>query len=87
MIAEDQPEVKVRLVHGRPVADLGALRKYHREYYHARKEERECERCHGKFSSQSALVRHQRRGQKRLLLRTKAELEMLRSANLSESNV
>ena len=35
--------VKVRLVKGKPVADIDALRKYNREYYHATKQEVECE--------------------------------------------
>ena len=83
MTETDQPVhaegiVKVRLVRGKPVADLDALRKYHREYYHTSKQECECERCKCKFSSESALVRHQRSGQKCLLLRAKAELEVLR---------
>ena len=69
----------VRLVKGKPVADIDALRKYHRDYYHANKENRECEHCTCKFTSRSALVRHQRRNQKCALLRAKAELEMLRS--------
>ena len=83
MTETDQPVhaegiVKVRLVRGKPVADIDALRKYHREYYHASKQECECEHCKCKFSSESALVRHQRSGQKCLLLRVKAELEVLR---------
>ena len=83
MTETDQPVhaegiVKVRLVRGKPVADVDALRKYHREYYHANKKEGECEHCKRKFSSQSALVRHQRSAQKCLLLRAKAELEVLR---------
>ena len=71
--------VSVRLVKGKPVKDIDALRKYHRDYYHANKEELECEHCVCKFTSRSALVRHQRRNQKCALLRAKAELEMLRS--------
>ena len=83
MTETDQPVhaegiVKVRLVRGKPVADVDALRKYHREYYHANKQEGECEHCKSKFSSESALVRHQRSAQKCLLLRAKAELEVLR---------
>ena len=70
--------VKVRLVRGKPVADVDALRKYHREYYHNNKQECECEHCHSKFTSESALVRHQRSGQKCLLQRARAELENLR---------
>ena len=70
--------LKVRLVRGKPVADIDALRKYHREYYHTSKQECECEHCKCKFSSEGALVRHQRSGQKCLLLRAKAELEVLR---------
>ena len=42
--------VKVRLVRGKPVADVGALIKYRREFYHANKQEGECERCKSKFS-------------------------------------
>ena len=71
--------VSVRLVPGKPVADIDALRKYHREYYHANKLECECEHCTCKFSRESALVRHQHRSQKCALLRAKAELDMLRS--------
>ena len=32
MTETDKP-IKVRLVRGKPVADVDALRKYHREYY------------------------------------------------------
>ena len=71
--------VSVRLVKGKPVKDIDALRKYHRDYHHANKEELECEHCVCKFTSRSALVRHQRINQKCALLRAKAELEMLRS--------
>ena len=71
--------VSVRLVKGKPVADIDALRKYHRDFYHANKKDRECEHCTCKFTSQSAFVRHQRRNQKCALLRARAELEMLRS--------
>ena len=70
--------LKVRLVRGKPVADVDALRKYHREYYHSNKQECECEHRHSKFSSESALVRHQRSTQKSLLQRAGAELENLR---------
>ena len=49
--------VSVRLVRGKPVADIDALRKYHREYYRANKLECECEHCTCKFSGQSALLR------------------------------
>ena len=45
MTETDQPS-KVRLVRGKPVADVDALRKYHREYYHSNKQECECEHCH-----------------------------------------
>ena len=79
MTETDQPS-KVRLVRGKPVADVDALRKYHREYYHSSKQERECEHCHSKFSSESALVRHQRSAQKCLLQRARAGLENLRHA-------
>ena len=44
MTETDQP-IKVRL---EPVADVDALRKYHREYYHNNKQECECEHCHSK---------------------------------------
>ena len=74
----DEGIAKVRLERGKPVADVGALRKYHREYYRANKQEGECEHCKGKFSSESALVRHQRSAQKCLLQRARAELEVLR---------
>ncbi len=43
--------VSVSLVRGKPVADIDASRKYHREYYHANKLECECEHCTCKFSS------------------------------------
>ena len=72
------PTTKVRLVRGKPVADVDALRKYHREYYHANKQACECEHCKRNFSSESALVRHQRSAQKCLLQRARAELEALR---------
>ena len=68
--------VQVRLVKGKPVADIDALRKYHREYYRLNKQECEREHCKTKFTSQSALARRQRRNQKCALLRAKAELEM-----------
>ena len=77
MTETDQPS-KVRLVRGKPVADVDALRKYHREYYHSNKQECECEHCHSKFSSESALARRQRSAQKCLLQRARAELENLR---------
>ena len=76
--ANDQV-AKVRLVKGKPVADIDALRKYHREYYHLNKQECECECCTTNFTSQSALVRHQRRAQKCALLHARTELEMLRN--------
>ena len=77
--------VKVRLVKGKPVADIDALRKYHREYYHLNKQECEREHCNTKFTSQSALVRHQRRNQKCALIRVQAELEMLRNGQVTEN--
>ena len=80
VVTANDEVVSVRLVRGKPVADIEALRKYHREYYHANKQE--CEHCTVKFSSQSALVRHQHRSQKCALLRAKAELEMLRSGQV-----
>ena len=76
--------VKVRLVKGKPVADIDALRKYHREYYHLNKQECERERCKTKFTSQSALVRQQRRNQKCGLLRATNELEMLRNGQVTK---
>lgn len=79
--ANDQV-VSVRLVRGKPVADIDALRKYHREYYHANKQEVECEHCKHKFTCQSGYVRHQRRNQKCALLRAQAELEMLRNGQV-----
>ena len=82
VVTANDEVVSVRLVRGKPVADIDALRKYHREYYHANKQECECEHCTVKFSSQSALVRHQHRSQKCALLRAKAELEMLRSGQV-----
>ena len=86
MTEPDQPIyaeriAKVRLVRGKPVADVDALRKYHREYYHSNKQECECEHCKCKFTSESALVRHQRSGQKCLLQRARAELELLRTSS------
>ena len=77
MTETEQPQ-KVRLVRGKSVADVDALGMYHREYYRASKQECNCEHCGHKFSSESALVRHQRSAQKCLLLRAKAELEALR---------
>ena len=76
--------VSVRMVRGKPVKDIDALRKYHREYYHTYKQECECEHCEAKFSSQSALVRHQRRNQKCALIRANAELEMLRNGQVTK---
>ena len=76
--------VKVRLVKGKPVADIDALRKYHREYYHATKQGVECERCKHTYTSQSAYVRHVRCNQKCQLLRATAGLEMLRSGQVSK---
>jgi hypothetical protein len=76
--------VKVRMVRGKPVKDIDALRKYHREYYHSYKQECECEHCKVKFSSQSALVRHQRKNQKCALIRANAELEMLRNGQVAK---
>ena len=58
--ANDQV-IKVRLVKGKPVADIDALRKYHREYYHATKQEVEREHCEKKCTSQSAYARHRRK--------------------------
>ena len=37
MTETDKP-TKVRLVRGKPVADVDALRKCHREYYHTNKQ-------------------------------------------------
>ena len=74
----------VRLVKGKPVKDIDALRKYHREYYHATKQGIECEHCKHTYTSQSAYVRHQRRNQKCALLLTQAELEMLRSGQAAK---
>ena len=75
--ANDQV-VKVRLVKGKPVADIDALRKCHREYYRATKQEVECELCKKKYTSRSAYVRRQRQNQKCALLRAEAELGLLR---------
>ena len=75
---------KVMLVKGKPVAGTDALRKYHREYYHSNKQEREREHCKTKFTNQSALARHQRRNQKRVLLRTRTELETLRNGQVTK---
>ena len=69
---------------GNPVKDTDGLRKYHREHYHLNKQECECEHCKTKFTSQSALVRHQRRNQKRALLRARTELEMLRNGQVDK---
>ena len=76
--------VKVSLVKGKPVSDVDALRKYHREYYHATKQGVECEHCKHTYTSQSALARHMRRNQKCQLLRATAKLEMLRSGQVSK---
>ena len=81
--ANDQV-AKVRLLKGKPVADVHALRKYNREYYHLNKQECECEHCKTKFTSQSALVRHQRRNQKCALLRARIELDMLRNGQVEK---
>ena len=43
--------VSVRLVRGKPVADIDALRKYHREYYHANKTSRSASAGTAKSSS------------------------------------
>ena len=72
VVTANDEVVSVRLVRGMPVADIDALRKYHREYYHVNKQECECEHCTCKFPSLSALVRHQRRSQKCVRLRAKA---------------
>ena len=77
-MTETNKPIKVRLVRGKPVDDIDSLRKYHREYYHSNKQECECEHCKCKFTSESALVRHQRSGQNCLLQRARAELENLR---------
>ena len=74
VITANEEVVSVRLVRGKPVADIDALRKYHREYYHANKQGCECEHCTVKFLSQSALVRHQRRSQKCALPHATAEI-------------
>ena len=42
VVTANDEVVSVRLVRGRPVADIDALRKYHREYYHANKQECVC---------------------------------------------
>ena len=80
----------VRLAKGKPVKDIDALRKYHREYYHTTKQGVEREHCKQAYTSQGAYVRHQRRNQKCALLRAQAELEMLRNgqaAKISEADV
>ena len=81
----------VRLVKGKPVKDTDALRKYHREYYHATKQGVECEQCKHTSTSQSANARHQQRNQKCALIRAKKELEALgwsgHAATLSEADV
>ncbi len=43
-VAANDEVVSVRLVRGKPVADIDALRKYHRELYHTNKQE-ELEVC------------------------------------------
>ena len=45
--------VKVRLVKGKPVADVDALRKYHREYYRSNKQDCERERCKPERTSEA----------------------------------
>ena len=80
----------VRLVKGKPVKDIDALRKYHREYYHATKQGVEREHCKHTYTSRSVYVRHMRRNKTSSLLRTQAELEMLPSgqaAKISEADV
>ena len=86
--ANDQV-VKVRLARGKPVADVDALRKYHREYYHANKQEVEREHCKKKYTSQSSYVRQQRQNQKCALLRARKELLGFQggAAKLSEAVV
>ncbi len=79
VVTANDEVVSVRLVRGKPVADLDALRKHYREDHHANKQECELERCKCKFFSQSALIRHQCRNQKCALLLAKAELDMLRN--------
>ena len=90
-IANDEVVSCVRLVKGKPVKDIDALRKYHREYYHATKQGVECEHCKHTYTSQSAYVRHQQRNQKCALIRAKKELEALgwsgHAAKLSEADV
>ena len=83
MIETEQPK-KVRLVRGKPVTDVDALRKYHRECYRANKQGCDCKHCGRKFSSESALVRHQRSAQKCLLQRAKGELEVLRHGQVAK---
>ncbi len=58
VVTASDEAVRVRLVRDKPIADLDALRKYHREYCHLKKPDCECERCKVKFCSQSAIVRH-----------------------------
>ena len=80
----------MRLVKGKLVKDIDALRKYNREYFHAAKQGVEREHCKHTYTSQSAYVRHMRRNQKCQLLRATTELEMLRSwqvGKLSETDV
>ena len=43
---------------------LELLRAYNRAYYHAHKQESDCEFCGKTYSSKSALVRHQQRNLK-----------------------
>ena len=83
-IANGEEVSCVRLAKGKPVKDIDALRKYHREYYRLNKQECEREHCKAKFTSQSALVRHQRRNQKCALLRARTDLEMLRNGQVEK---
>ncbi len=76
--------VNVKLVRGKPVADIDALRKYQRQYYHAKRQECACEHCKVQFSNQSALARRQRRNHKCALIHAKAELGMLRAGQAAE---
>ena len=48
------------------------------------KQECECEHCKTKFTSQSALARHQRGNQECALLRARTELEMLRNGQVEK---
>ena len=59
---------------------LEELRKYNRDYYHARKKASECEHCKKTFSSVSALRRHQGKNLKCKLLQATETIERFKQS-------